>query len=245
MNGPMNSLRLTAAAVFFAAAPALLMAAAPATQNTAISGAGLSPWTARDIAGVTGKPFVATRTIQTRAATSSAIQEVSAKIVRDSSGRVRLETPIPLQPDGAIDPSRVSVQIYDPATRTILSWTTLQKTATLMHLPPAPATADNSSLTRESESLGSHAVNSLTAQGERVSLVIPAGVAGSKDAATVVTETWTASSLKVPMLQTINDPRRGTTTVELSDVSESEPEASLFQAPQGYTVQELNPIGSK
>jgi hypothetical protein len=125
---------------------------------------------------------------------------------------------------------------------TILSWTTQGKIATLIHLPSQTATAVSASASSsETESLGSQSVNNLEAKGERVMQVMPAGSGGYKESATVVTETWTSSDLEVPVRQVINDPRRGTITTELSGISQSEPDASLFQAPAGYTVQDLTP----
>jgi hypothetical protein len=225
----------------FAAAAALLLSP---LSLLALSSNQSRPWTSRDIAQVTGRPFAATRTtkeVLTGADGSSVTREFSSKVVRDANGRVRTETPIVHQPDGKADPSNVAVQVYDPVGRTILSWTTQGKVATLIHLPPQTAAVSATGSSNEVESLGSQSVNNLNAKGERVMQVMPAGAGGYKESATVVTETWTASDLQVPVRQVINDPRRGTITTELSGISQSVPDASLFQAPAGYTVQDLTP----
>jgi hypothetical protein len=219
----------------------LPLIAAPATAAVLSDTTSPRLWTSRDIAEVTGKPFSATRITKLEAASadgSSPAREISAKIVRDSSGRVRTETQVIHQPDGHVDPGNVAVQVYDPVARTILSWTTQSRTATLIHLSQQPVVPASSSTNMES--LGRQAINSMDAEGERATQVIPAG-SGYKEAATVVTETWTSSDLKIPVRQTISDPRHGTTTAELSDISQDEPDAALFQAPAGYTVRDLTP----
>ena len=235
------NVRSLAAAAALLISPLSLLALPPVSSSVNQT----RPWTSRDIAQVTGKPFAATRTtkeVLTGADGSPVTREISSKVVRDASGRVRMETPIVHQPDGNADPSNVAVQVYDPVGHTILSWTTQGKVATLIHLAPqtaAAASAQGSS--SETESLGSQSVNNVVAKGERVMQVMPAGAGGYKESATVVTETWTSSDLQVPVRQVINDPRRGTITTELSGISQSEPDASLFQAPAGYTVQDLTP----
>jgi hypothetical protein len=40
------------------------------------------------------------------------------------------------------------------------------------------------------------------------------------------------------------DPRFGTTTTELTNISREEPSAALFQAPAGFTVKERTPGAS-
>jgi hypothetical protein len=47
---------------------------------------------------------------------------------------------------------------------------------------------------------------------------------------------WTSQDLKLVMKQQMEDPRTGTTIVELQDFSRVEPDAKLFRAPAGYTV---------
>jgi hypothetical protein len=239
----MNVFRLAAAALLIV--PVSLIAApvasfAPDTAAVSSVSSQPHPWTSRDIAQVTGKPFSAARTmkLETTGADGAAVtHEISSKVFRDSNGRVRQETQVILQPGGQPDPSNTAVQVYDPAARTVLVWTTKGRTATLIHLPPSTVASSPSG---NAESLGSQAVNSIEAQGERTTQVVPAGA--GYPSATVVTETWTASDLKVPMRQTISDPRHGTTTTELSDISQNEPDAALFQAPAGYPVRDLTPV---
>jgi hypothetical protein len=81
---------------------------------------------------------------------------------------------------------------------------------------------------------------SLKAGGSRASF--PAGSEGNDQQITVTTESWTSSELDTDVLQITDDPRTGNARVELSDIDRSEPAPSLFQAPAGYTVQEMQPV---
>ena len=51
-----------------------------------------------------------------------------------------------------------------------------------------------------------------------------------------VRETWMSPDLKVPVMVKTSDPRFGTTTVQLTNITRSEPDPSLFQTPSDYTV---------
>jgi hypothetical protein len=42
---------------------------------------------------------------------------------------------------------------------------------------------------------------------------------------------------------TVNDdPRTGVRTMETTELDQSEPDPALFQAPEGYTVRDQNPV---
>jgi hypothetical protein len=91
------------------------------------------------------------------------------------------------------------------------------------------------------ESLGSKTIGGLVADGTRSTRVIPAGAEGNDQPITITHETWVSSDLKVELMRTDSDPRFGTTTMERSNISRTEPAAALFQAPVGYAIQEHTP----
>jgi hypothetical protein len=91
------------------------------------------------------------------------------------------------------------------------------------------------------ESLGSKTIDGLVADGTRSTRMIPAGAEGNDQPITITHEAWVSSDLKIEVTRTDSDPRFGTTTLELSNVSRAEPAATLFQAPAGYVVQEHTP----
>jgi hypothetical protein len=49
--------------------------------------------------------------------------------------------------------------------------------------------------------------------------------------------------LKVPVLVNMSDPRRGTSTMQLTNISQTAPDPTLFQIPSSYTVKSGPPPG--
>ncbi len=91
------------------------------------------------------------------------------------------------------------------------------------------------------EDLGMKTIDGLEVKGTRVTQLIPVGREGNDRPLTVTTETWFCPDLKI-MVESINDdPRSGTSTMELTNVDRGEPDPVLFQAPAGYTVKEQFP----
>jgi hypothetical protein len=52
----------------------------------------------------------------------------------------------------------------------------------------------------------------------------------------VVNETWVSTELKVMVLEKRNDPRTGEHTTKLTNISQADPPATLFQPPPEYSV---------
>jgi len=86
------------------------------------------------------------------------------------------------------------------------------------------------------EDLGTQTMEGLTVQGKRTTHTIAAGQVGNANALVVVTETWYSPDLKVVVMSKTTDPRSGTSVYKLTNVSRTEPDASLFQVPSDYTV---------
>ena len=203
----------------------------------------------------TGAPFSATRTItrtQTLADGTTVTHTEVIKEARDSQGRVFTQMlPSPTGPAGFESPM---VRIFDPVSRTAITYRPDSKQANVLHLPdpsqfrgPRGADGDepgarfrrNGNLPAPTtESLGSKTINGVVADGTRTTRVIPAGAQGNDKPITITHETWTSTDLKVAVMRVDNDPRMGTTTMELTGISRDEPAASLFQTPAGYTVNE-------
>ncbi len=91
------------------------------------------------------------------------------------------------------------------------------------------------------ENLGTQTINGVTATGTRITHTIPAGAEGNSLPIQIVRETWISDELKVPVLIKHSDPRTGTTTTQLTNIVRAEPDATLFTAPAGYTVQQGGP----
>jgi hypothetical protein len=219
-------------------------------------------------APVTGAPYSATVTIThvQKLADGTTITHTSVvKEARDSSGRLYRET----QPETP-GRNFTTFSVFDPVSRVSIHWTSETKQANLMHLPdpsqlqsgrwargpqpedrienlPGPEDAaqaphfHNNRTPPQVESLGSKTIGGLVADGTRSTRLIPAGAEGNDQPISITHEAWVSSDLKIEVMRTDADPRFGTTTLELSNVSRAEPPATLFAAPAGYAVQEHTP----
>jgi hypothetical protein len=72
-------------------------------------------------------------------------------------------------------------------------------------------------------------------------MTIPEGAEGNDRPITTVTETWRSPELDIIVLSVNEDPRTGTRTSEVTDLDHAEPNPSVFQVPEGYTVKDQNP----
>ncbi|MFI5059406.1 MAG: hypothetical protein ACHQLQ_14630 [Candidatus Acidiferrales bacterium] len=91
------------------------------------------------------------------------------------------------------------------------------------------------------ESLGTQTINGVSAEGTRVTRTIAAGEIGNDRAIQVVSERWYSPELQIVVKSTRSDPRFGTTTYTVTNLQKTEPDASLFTIPAGYTVKEGGP----
>jgi len=86
------------------------------------------------------------------------------------------------------------------------------------------------------EQLGTKTIQGVAATGTRTTFTIPTGQIGNDKPIQVVDERWYAADLQVTMQSTHSDPRTGTITYALSNVSLGEPAATLFQVPSDYLL---------
>jgi hypothetical protein len=84
--------------------------------------------------------------------------------------------------------------------------------------------------------LAQQSVNGVLATGTQHSETIPVGAIGNARAIQTSSVSWVSSELKVPVQIRRSDPRFGNTDMELTNIVQSEPSASLFVVPAGYTV---------
>jgi hypothetical protein len=213
---------------------------------------------------ITGAPYSATMTTTRVQKLSDGTTITHTSVVneaRDSNGRLYREM-LPENPGHAF----TSYSVFDPVGRVAIRWNSESKQASLMHLPDpsqlaasrwgrGPQPEDRPQVEgaaagahfhgnlqpATTESLGSKTIGGLVADGTRITRVIPAGTEGNDQPITITHETWTSSDLKIQLMRTDSDPRFGTTTMEISNISRAEPAASLFQAPAGYAVEEHTP----
>ncbi|HEY0263694.1 MAG TPA: hypothetical protein VGC07_04155 [Granulicella sp.] len=213
-----------------------------------------------------GQPFIATQkttSIQKLADGTSITHISTTKEARDSQGRMMNETKLP--PNGAASGNGwSSTFVVDPAERTTTSWFSQQKQATRYHQPDveqaaarraraiaaakaanhASATDSGPHPTTKHEQLGGRNIAGIYAEGTRITTTYPVGSIGNDKPIVVVSENWISPDLKLTVLQTNDDPRSGSRTVETTQLDRSEPDPALFQAPEGYTIKDIRPTSS-
>jgi hypothetical protein len=169
---------------------------------------------------------------------------VTAKFFRDSAGRTRREqTVVGLE---ALDPNndfRAVVHVVDPVA------------GVLYTLNPATRTADRLPLSlfqggrkplsvpidfgKKEQDLGVKDIDGLPAKGTRTTTTIPSGRSGNDRPIDIIDERWESVELKVLLRSVHRDPRSGDIEYALTKISRTEPAASLFQVPSGYTIRDL------
>jgi hypothetical protein len=88
----------------------------------------------------------------------------------------------------------------------------------------------------KTEPLGRKTIAGLAADGTRTTIIIPAGQVGNEQPMRIVSEMWYSPDLQAPVLSKHWDPRAGETVFRLVNISRSEPAAALFLPPPDYRV---------
>jgi hypothetical protein len=159
-------------------------------------------------------------------------------------------TDVPL-PGEQTPVTRVSVS--DSVARTNSNWTVPGKKATVvaMFAPGAPHYCAHPALSAAphvpaipyakptTEDLGTQTFQGIEAHGYRVTSIIPTGEFGNDQPLTSITETWTATApgLRRFVAHEVKDsPFIGKIIRELTNFTQAEPDASVFQTPADYEI---------
>lgn len=86
------------------------------------------------------------------------------------------------------------------------------------------------------ESLGADTMQGLSVLGTRVTRTIPAGQIGNALPILIITDKWYSQDLQIDVITVHSDPRTGTTTTALVNLTRGEPNPALFTVPPGYTI---------
>jgi len=218
-----------------------------------------------------GKPYSAKRTMTRvqYVPDGTTVTHIHQQLIwRDAEGRERQDdVQISPNPFGEIH----QVNVWDPVEQRHMSWVTgesldhrimdevhvthpeqdaakdvLRKQQPINQQPilhPCSATANSQ---REipcfiSESLPPLYIDGVSARGERVTEVIPAGAEGNDHEITVIQDHWTSSDLGITIRSIRDDPRVGKTTVELTAINRLAPDPVLFQPPVGWRLRNDSP----
>lgn len=206
---------------------------------------------------VTGAPYAAqavTQFTQTLANGDHIQRTTSASVARDSQGRTRMDRSIAAV--GALAASggeRRAIVIQDPVAGMSYALDPASHTARSMqirapHSGPPPEDRPNARPARsqaslKTEDLGTQTIQGVSAQGKRVTRVIPAGQEGNEKEIDIVTETWYSPDLQVVVMSKTSDPRFGDSVYQLNSISRAEPDPALFTLPSDYTVEQGRPAG--
>jgi len=207
--------------------------------------------------------------IQTLADGNRIVHRTNTVIYRDGEGRIRRETSFKTKDatSGAYkeyktirvsDPFGGQNFTLDPQNRTALKTTTLpmKEIPGIIGFWPvgvgrlsqvgAPAAVNSCGpgnlrnfVSGVKVSLGSQMIEGVAADGIRITYTIPAGSMGNERPIEVTYDRWRSKELEMDLLVKSVDPRSGVTTQQMTQISRGEPDATLFEIPSDYTVQEL------
>ena len=183
---------------------------------------------------------------------------------RDSSGKTKSELGESCHRGEDGQPElQYSVSVFDPVTKTSMSWQVnsydLTKVVSVYHQPatssPKPLTTAELEARRKmqqarqldrkeykTEDLGIRSFAGIEAHGRRTTRTIPAGEEGNELPLSVINETWTSKELGLVMMAIVDDPRHGRTTFEIQELTQGEPDPSLFLPPSDYKIEDRSPV---
>ncbi len=208
---------------------------------------------------VTGAPYSAqatTQFTQTLADGTHIQRSATASVARDSQGRSRREETLAsigrLAASGSAprtmvfihDPVASMSYVLDPNARTVRQ---MQITSNGGHFQgrgrgdSASGTTPHARPAAATEDLGTQVIAGVSATGKRITRTISAGTEGNDRDLTVVTETWYSPDLQIVVMSKSSDPRFGDRVYQLTNITRTEPDPTLFAVPAGYAVQQGRP----
>ncbi len=167
------------------------------------------------------------------------------EIARDSRGRIHNESRAMLPVSSNQTPQIVRIHLFDPETRTSITLDSEQRTywsMTVNHPPatvpprllyasPTGGTLPANEFTKE-EDLGMREMEGGPVHGVREIQTVPAE--GNGKEIVITDEYWYSDDLRINMMIVHNDPRTGSVTMTVTQVTRSEPDPALFEIPEGY-----------
>ena len=168
-------------------------------------------------------------------------------IGRDSRGRIHNESRALVPVLDTKRPPVVSIHLYDPQTRVSTMLNPQDRTfrTKTVNRPPEtvpPAFLDASptgdSLPQneftKKEDLGIRDIEGLSAHGVRESQTIPDESSGRNKEIVITDEYWYSDDLRINLKIKHSDPRTGTVTITVAQITRTEPDLVLFEIPDGY-----------
>ena len=204
---------------------------------------------------VTGAPYSATATehfFQSLVGGNTIDRTTTAQVARDSQGRTYRQESLPGGPWASQANAKPMIFITDPVAHYSYVLHPDKKLAIrrALRTPPEAEQAqsrpshdaffgtkpgDNATET----DLGTKDIPGVgTAEGKAVTHTIAAGQIGNAQPIISTSESWYSPDLQIVVASKHNDPRMGQSSYTLSNIQRGEPNASLFQVPSDYTIQD-------
>jgi hypothetical protein len=150
------------------------------------------------------------------------------------------------------------VSVYDPVARTQTFWQSPGKVAHVLQMSQG-SESHCLTITRDdvqvasgphaqytSETIGTETIQGIETRGRRYITTIPVSAAGNDAPLVTTAERWTALTVGLDGLmvrEVIDDPRRGRSTRELTNLNQGDPDPATFQPPEGYEIQTKDSSG--
>lgn len=145
--------------------------------------------------------------------------------------------------------SEMLYRIDDPVAQTETRWDTtsnIVKTIRWSKSDPGSATGCSSAcddaewnLFDHIEKLGKKTIGGFVIEGTRSSYTVPAGEEHNNQRIVVVLERWYCPEFEIVILETNDNPRRGTTKSELTDIVRGKPDVAQYRPPADHIIREL------
>jgi hypothetical protein len=172
------------------------------------------------------------------------------RIARDRRGRIYQERAV-LGPKNSKVQSHTSfIQIADPAKHTLYTCSMLNPEHLCYLSTYSGSTVAPPRIARETKTLnlpddqgiesdvalGEGSTEGIETIGTRITETYNPGVMGNDSQFTVEREYWYSPKLGIDLISKISDPRLGIQTFTATNIQAAEPDPSLFELPQGFTV---------
>jgi hypothetical protein len=166
-------------------------------------------------------------------------------VARDTRGRIHNELRALIPISSTDTPDLLQIHLYDPQTRISTEINVRKRafqTRTMNHPPSteppsirfaAPdGNAPPNDFTKQ-EDLGISEIEGVPAHGIRETQTVTDENDGKE--VVITDEYWYSQDLRINLMIKHTDPRRGTTTMTVAQITRSEPDPAFFEVPEGYT----------
>ncbi len=166
------------------------------------------------------------------------------EIGRDRQGRIHNEARAAVPATSTETPQLVRIHLYDPQTRVSSEIYPRKKTfwTEVMNHPPsteppsirfsAPdGQAPQNDFVKE-EDLGMREIDGVSAHGIRQTQTVPADDGKQIE---ITDEYWYSADLRINLYIKHSDPRTGTKTMTVNQITRTDPDPAFFEVPEGYT----------